>query len=92
MKGEGADGETKRLRRRKRKNKMFTSLFLPTSLVREESGEIDVVLIQTKDGFGSYESRSAELEAAGGEEREQREIKGKEYCETPLLVISNKPV
>lgn len=50
MKGEGADGETKRLRRRKRKNKMFTSLFLPTSLVREESGEIDVVLIQTKDG------------------------------------------
>lgn len=87
MKGEGADGETKRLRRRKRKNKMFTSLFLPTSLVREESGEIDVVLIQTKDG-----SRSAELEAAGGEEREQREIKGKKYCETPLLVISNKPV
>lgn len=55
--------------------------------MREESGEIDVVLIQTKDG-----SRSAELEAAGGEEREQREIKGKKYCETPLLVISNKPV
>lgn len=31
--------ERKRLRRRRNKNKMFTSLFLPTFLVREESGE-----------------------------------------------------